>query len=60
MKSTIEKYNLLEINFAHYKSDFLNFDHSYPSDFLEEFRDVVEAKDWYFTIKRVVKECYYK
>ena len=60
MKSVIEKYNLLEINFAHYKSDFLNFDHSYPSDFLEEFRDVVEAKDCYFTIKRVVKECYYK
>ena len=60
MKSAIEKYNLLEINFAHYKSDFLNFDHSYPSDFLEEFRDVVEAKDWYFTIKRIVKECYYK
>ena len=60
MKSVIEKYELYEINFSRLTGELINFVHSYPSDFLEEFRDVVEAEDWTFSIRANRKECYYK
>ena len=60
MKSTIEKYELYEINFDRLTGELINFDYSYPHDFLEEFRDVVKAEDWTFDIRANKKECYYK
>ena len=59
MKSTTVCYRLFESNLGSYVSGSVLFDHDCGS-FQEEFRDVVLAPDWHWSIKRVVKEYFYK
>ena len=59
MKSAIYCYRLFESNLGSYMSGSVPFDHDYGS-FQEELRDVVLSPEWFWSIKRVVKEYFYK